>query len=59
MRHDILGYRDWTSLYDVSPMRETLAEVCDFDQLNDPTHMRFAVTATMSRPAIRFLSPIS
>jgi predicted acylesterase/phospholipase RssA len=46
MRQDILGYRDWTSLYDVSPMRETLAEVCDFEQLNDPTHMRFAVTAT-------------
>jgi NTE family protein len=46
MRHDILGYRDWTSLYDASPMRGTLAEVCDFDQLNDPTHMRFAVTAT-------------
>src|SRR6476619_6729465 len=27
-------------------MRETLAEVCDFNQLNDPTHMRVAVTAT-------------
>jgi NTE family protein len=46
MRHDFLGYRDWTSLYDVSPMRGTLAEVCDFDQLNDPLHMRLAVTAT-------------
>jgi NTE family protein len=46
MRHDIFGYQDWTSLYDVSPMRETLAEVCDFDQINDPTHMRVAVTAT-------------
>jgi len=46
MRHDVFSYQDWTSLYDVSPMRGTLAEVCDFDQLNDPTHMRFAVTAT-------------
>jgi predicted acylesterase/phospholipase RssA len=25
MRHDVFGYRDWTSLCDVSPMRETLA----------------------------------
>jgi NTE family protein len=46
MRHDVLGYRDWTSLYDVSPMRRTLAEVCDFEQLNNPSHMRVAVTAT-------------
>ena len=46
MRHDVLSYLDWTSLFDVSPMRETLAEVCDFNQLNDPTHMRVAVTAT-------------
>ena len=42
----MFSYPDWTSLYDVSPMRETLAEVCDFNQLNDPTHMRIAVTAT-------------
>jgi NTE family protein len=46
MRHDFLGYGGWTSLCDVSPMRATLAEVCDFDQLNDPAHMRLAVTAT-------------
>jgi NTE family protein len=45
-RRDLLGYRSWTSLYDVSPMRETLAEVCDFDQLNDANHARVAVTAT-------------
>ena len=45
-RHDVFSYLKWTSLYDVSPMRETLAEVCDFNQLNDPTHMRIAVTAT-------------
>src|SRR5262249_5195214 len=46
MRYDVFSYRDWTSLYDVSPMRETLAEICDFNQLNDPKHMRIAVTAT-------------
>jgi NTE family protein len=48
-RHDVFGYRQWTHLYDVSPMRQTLAEVCDFAQLNDPTHMRVAVTATSVR----------
>jgi NTE family protein len=46
MRRDVLGYHQWTSLYDVSPMRQTLSEVCDFVQLNDPAHMRVAVTAT-------------
>jgi len=46
VRHDLLGYRKWTSFCDVSPMRETLAEVCDFDQLNDANHIRVAVTAT-------------
>jgi NTE family protein len=46
LRHDVLGYRRWTHFYDVSPMRATLAEVCDFEQLNDAKHMRVAVTAT-------------
>jgi NTE family protein len=46
LRHDVLGYRRWTHFYDVSPMRATLAEVCDFEQLNDARHMRVAVTAT-------------
>jgi NTE family protein len=46
MRHDLPNYRNWTSYYDVSPMRDTLSEVCDFDRLNDPTHIRVAVTAT-------------
>jgi NTE family protein len=46
MRGDLLDYRSWTNLYDVSPMHQTLSEVCDFDQLNDPTNMRLAVTAT-------------
>jgi NTE family protein len=46
MRTDFLAYREWTNFYDVSPMRETLSQICDFGQLNDPTHMRVAVTAT-------------
>jgi NTE family protein len=46
LRQDVLGYRGWTSLCDISPMRNTLAEVCDFVQINDPGHMRVAVTAT-------------
>ena len=33
-------------LIHVSPMRETLASICDFDQINDSTHVQFAVTAT-------------
>jgi NTE family protein len=45
-RADLSSYQQWTSLYDVSPMRETLAAVCDFEQINDPSHMRLAVTAT-------------
>jgi NTE family protein len=46
MRQDVFDYRQWTSLYDVSPMHETLAQVCDFEQINDSSHMRLAVTAT-------------
>jgi NTE family protein len=46
MRTDLLAYREWTNFYDVSPMRETLSQVCDFDRLNDARHMRVAVTAT-------------
>jgi NTE family protein len=45
-RGDVLGFHRWIGLYDVSPMRQTLGEVCDFKQLNDPNHMRVAVTAT-------------
>jgi NTE family protein len=36
----------WTAYCDVSPLRRTLLDICDFDQINDPGHMRFAVTAT-------------
>lgn len=45
-RRDYFNSATWTSLYDVTPMRETLAAICDFDRLNDASQMRFAVTAT-------------
>jgi len=45
-RHDLYNYTKWTSLCDVSPMRKTLAKVCDFERLNDASKMRIAVTAT-------------
>lgn len=45
-RADLHDYRSWTSLYDVSPMRETLARICDFERLNDASKTRIAVTAT-------------
>jgi NTE family protein len=45
-RNDIFNLSHWTSLCDVSPMRETLETICDFDQLNDPFHIRVSVTAT-------------
>ena len=45
-RHDLYNYTKWTSFCDVSPMRKTLATVCDFDRLNDAAKMRIAVTAT-------------
>lgn len=38
--------RYWTSLYDLTPLRETLATICDFEQLNDPSHVRISLTAT-------------
>jgi NTE family protein len=34
-RQDVFNFHRWTGLSDVSPMRETLAQVCDFDQIND------------------------
>jgi NTE family protein len=53
-RYDLHNYTQWTSFYDVSPMRKTLAKICDFERLNDPSRMRIAVTRLMYRPAIRF-----
>lgn len=46
LRHDYFNFSQWTSLCDVTPMRETLASICDFDRMNDPNNMRMAVTAT-------------
>ncbi len=45
-RHDLYNYTKWTSMCDVSPMRKTLAKVCDFERLNDASKMRIAITAT-------------
>jgi NTE family protein len=45
-RPDVFNYPQWTSLWDVSPMRNTLAKVCDFERLNDASKTRMAVTAT-------------
>ncbi len=45
-RADYLSFHQWTSLCDVSPMRNTLTTVCDFERLNDSANMRIAVTAT-------------
>jgi NTE family protein len=45
-RSDYFNLHQWTHLCDVSPMRNTLATICDFEQLNDASHMRVAVTAT-------------
>jgi len=46
LRTDYLKIMEWTSLCDVSPMRETLKGLLDFDQINDWRHMRMSVTAT-------------
>ncbi len=45
-RTDYFSLARWTSLCDVSPMKRTLAEVCDFDRLNDTSRVRIAITAT-------------
>jgi NTE family protein len=45
-RTDYFNFHQWTSLCDVSPMRNTLATICDFERLNDSSKMRLAVTAT-------------
>jgi len=46
LRTDYLNMPGWTSMCDVTPMRKTLKEVCDFNQINDWEHMRLSVTAT-------------
>lgn len=46
LRTDYLSLPGWTALCDLSPMRRTLEEICDFARINDCRQMRFAVTAT-------------
>ena len=46
LRTDFYNAPNWTSLCDVTPMRATLSRLCDFEQINNTKHMRFAVTAT-------------
>ena len=45
-RTDFLLFHTWTNLCETRPMSRTLAEICDFDFINNPDHMGFAVTAT-------------
>lgn len=45
-RSDYYDMARWTSLCDTSPMHATLNRICDFQQINNKDHMRFAVTAT-------------
>jgi len=58
LRTDYLALARWTALCDISPMQKTLAEICDFEQISDPRHMRFAVTATDvgTGSSVRFLN---
>ena len=58
LRADFLSLASWTSLCDITPMERTLAEICDFEQISNPAHMRFAVTATdVGRgSSVRFLN---
>ncbi|MBV8055747.1 MAG: patatin-like phospholipase family protein [Deltaproteobacteria bacterium] len=46
VRTDVFNPLSQTNVYDLSPLRETLATICDFDQLNDSSHVRISVTAT-------------
>ena len=45
-RTDWWNMPNWTSFCDTAPIRQTLNEIVDFGQLNDPAHMRLCVTAT-------------
>ncbi len=58
LRADLFSLASWTSLCDITPMERTLAEICDFDQIGNPAHMRFAVTATDvgTGSSVRFLN---
>ncbi len=58
LRTDLWALPNWTALCDIAPMRKTLAEICDFSQISNPAHMRFAVTATDvgTGSSVRFLN---
>lgn len=45
-RTDYFNVPVWNSLCTTAPIRATLASCLDFDQLNNPEHIRFGVTAT-------------
>ncbi|GGB98178.1 phospholipase [Pseudoduganella buxea] len=45
-RTDYWNAPNWNSWCTTAPMLKTLAAHLDFEQLNDPAHMRFGVTAT-------------
>ncbi|MDC8758352.1 patatin-like phospholipase family protein [Janthinobacterium fluminis] len=45
-RTDYYDMAQWTSLCSTVPMYATLNRHCDFEQINDASHMRVAVTAT-------------
>jgi predicted acylesterase/phospholipase RssA len=45
-RTDYWNLPNWTSFCTTAPMLATLAAHLDFEQLNDPDHIRFGVTAT-------------
>ena len=57
-RTDLFNFHSWSSLCDVSPMRDTLNRICNFEQISDFTHMLFGVTATDvgNGQSVRFLN---
>jgi predicted acylesterase/phospholipase RssA len=48
-RTDYLNLPSWTSLCTTAPMYQTLARQLDFEQLNNPKHIRIGVSATSLR----------
>jgi NTE family protein len=48
-RADYFALPSWTHLCETNPLRRTLLDLCNFQQISDPGHMRFAVTATAIR----------
>ena len=58
LRKDVHSFFNWTAFCEMTPLRETLMALCDFDQLNDEKNMGFGVTATdvASGDSKRFLN---